>query len=117
MELIVNNNLFNVKCVMTSKDIQKGMMGKKFDKTFDGMLFIMKESNHSFWMKNCIIPLDILIIKNNVIVNIHSNCPPCHDEFDCPSYCGNGNIVLEIEGGSCEELNILPGDSVEYDLY
>ena len=33
MELIVNNNLFNVKCVITSKDIQNGMMDKKFDKS------------------------------------------------------------------------------------
>jgi uncharacterized membrane protein (UPF0127 family) len=65
MELIVNNNLFNVKCVITTKDIQKGMMGKKFDKSFDGMLFIMKDSNHSFWMKDCIISLDIIFIKNN----------------------------------------------------
>jgi uncharacterized membrane protein (UPF0127 family) len=66
-----------------------------------------------FWMKNCIIPLDIIMIKNNVIVNIHSDCPPCTDE-DCPSYCGMGNIVLELKGGSCERLNIQPGDTVEY---
>jgi uncharacterized membrane protein (UPF0127 family) len=32
----------------------------------------------------------------------------------CGSYCGNGNIVLEIEGGSCEKLGIEPGDTVEY---
>ena len=41
MELIVNNNLFNVKCVITTKDIQKGMMGKRFN-GFDGMLFFMR---------------------------------------------------------------------------
>ena len=69
-----------------------------------------------FWMKNCLIPLDIIVIKNNVIVNIHHNCPPCDDEFDCPSYCGNGNIVLEVEGGTCEIQNIQAGDSVEYIL-
>jgi uncharacterized membrane protein (UPF0127 family) len=60
-------------------------------------------------MKNCIIPLDIIIIKNNVIVNIHHDCPPCEGDM-CGSYCGNGNIVLEIEGGSCESLGILEGD-------
>ena len=64
-------------------------------------------------MKNCIQNLDIIIIKNNVIVNIHHNCPPCHDE-ECSSYCGNGNIVLEINGGDCERLGIEPGDIVEY---
>ena len=38
----------------------------------------------------------------------------CDDEYDCTSYCGNGNIVLELEGGSCEDLGIEPGDTVEY---
>jgi len=64
-------------------------------------------------MKNCIIPLYINKIKNNVIVNIHSNCPPCNED-PCPSYCGRGNIVLELDGGTCEELKIQPGDTVEY---
>jgi uncharacterized membrane protein (UPF0127 family) len=64
-------------------------------------------------MRNCIQNLDIIIIKNNVIVNIHHNCPPCNSK-ECSSYCGNGNIVLEIDGGACERLGIEPGDSVEY---
>ena len=88
-------------------------MNKKFDNPNDGLLFISEPKQQSFWMKNCIIPLDIIIIKNNVIVNIHHDCPPCNEE-PCPSYCGRGNIVLELEGGSCEDLNIQAGDSVEY---
>jgi uncharacterized membrane protein (UPF0127 family) len=59
--------------------------------------------------------LDIIIIKNNVIINIHHDCPPCSEE-PCPSYCGNGNIVLEVEGGTCEYLGIEAGDTVEYVL-
>ena len=113
MEVKINDNTFKVK-PLTDKDSQaEGMMGKDFDDTFDGMLFLMGGKEQCFWMKNCIIPLDILMIKNNVIVNIHENCPPCNDE-ECPSYCGMGNIVLEIPGGTCEELGIQPGDSVEY---
>ena len=34
----------------------------------------------------------------------------------CPTYCGNGNIVLEVEGGTCEKLGIESGDSVRYEL-
>jgi len=114
MKVKVNQNIFNVKTLVDKKSQTIGMMQKEFDETFDGLLFLMGGKKQCFWMKNCIIPLDIIIIKNNVIVNIHHDCPPCEDEFDCPSYCGRGNIVLEIEGGLCEELNIQPGDSVEY---
>ena len=34
---------FNVKCPMNDKDISNGMMGKKFDGDFNGMLFLMEE--------------------------------------------------------------------------
>jgi uncharacterized membrane protein (UPF0127 family) len=113
MNVKVGKNLFNVKTLVSPKEQKVGMMGKRFDDTFNGLLFLMGGDDQCFWMKNCIIPLDIIIIRNNVIVNIHHNCPPCLDE-DCPSYCGNGNIVLELEGGSCEKLDIEPGDVVEY---
>jgi uncharacterized protein len=105
MKVKINKNIFKVKTLVDEKSQAIGMMGKTFDNTFNGLL-----------MKNCLIPLDIIVIKNNVIVNIHHNCPPCDDEFDCPSYCGNGNIVLEVEGGTCEIKNIQAGDSVQYIL-
>ena len=114
MNVFVNDNMFKVRVCVSPETIQKGMMGQKFNSDFNGMLFMMgNNEEQSFWMKNCIIPLDILIIRNNVIVNIHYNCPPCNGN-KCPSYGGNGNIVLEVEGGSCEYLEIEPGDTVEY---
>jgi uncharacterized membrane protein (UPF0127 family) len=113
MKVKINDNVFNVKTLIDKKSQSIGMMGKTFDSSFDGLLFLMGDKKQCFWMKNCIIPLDIIIIKNNVIVNIHFDCPPCESD-DCPSYCGNGNIVLELEGGTCDILNIQPGDSVEY---
>jgi len=109
----INDVYFNVKTLTDPKSQRIGMMGKKFDNSFNGLLFLMGGSKQCFWMKNCIIPLDIIIIKNNVIVNIHHDCQPC-EEDPCPSYCGNGNIVLELEGGSCEFYDIQPGDSVNY---
>ena len=113
MKVKINDNIFNVKTLVDKKSQTIGMMHKRFDSTFDGLLFLMGGKKQCFWMKNCIIPLDIIIIKNNVIVNIHFDCPPCNED-PCLSYCGRGNIVLELEGGTCEDLNIQPGDSVEY---
>jgi uncharacterized membrane protein (UPF0127 family) len=103
MQVRINDNTFNVKTLIDQKSKAIGMMGKRFDSTFDGLLFLMGGDKQSFWMKNCIIPLDIIIIRNNVIVNIHHDCPPCR-----------GNIVLELEGGTCDYLGIEAGDTVEY---
>ena len=113
MKVKINDNLFKVKTLVDKKSQSIGMMGRVFDDSFDGLLFLMGGRKQCFWMQNCLIPLDIIIIKNNVIVNIHHSCPPCLKK-PCPSYCGNGNIVLEIQGGTCENLGIESGDSVEY---
>lgn len=113
MRVKINDFYLNVKTLIDPKSQRIGMMGRKFDDSFDGLLFLMGGKKQCFWMKNCIIPLDIIIIKNNVIVNIHHDCPPCYEE-PCPSYCGNGNIVLELDGGACQMLEIEPGDTIEY---
>ena len=113
MKVKINSNIFNVIALGDSESQSIGMMGKRFNKSINGLLFLMGGEKQCFWMKNCILPLDIIIIKNNVIMNIHSNCPPCKGN-NCASYCGNGNIVLELEGGTCEELGIEPGDVVKY---
>ena len=113
MEIIINNNLFNVKCVLTQKDTKNGMMGKKFDDEYDGMLFIMNDGSKSFWMKNCKIPLNIIFIEDNKIQTIQHNCQPCNTD-DCPHYKGFGSLVLEIEGGSCKRYDIKEGDRVYF---
>jgi uncharacterized membrane protein (UPF0127 family) len=113
MKVSINDNIFKVKVLIDKESQRVGMQKKRFNSEFDGLLFLMGGKEQCFWMKDCIIPLDIIMIKNNVIVNIHHNCPPCNDE-DCPSYCGKGNIVLEVEGGTCNELEIEPGDIVKY---
>lgn len=111
----IKNKPFNVKVCNSRKEIEEGMMGKKFD-GFDGMLFFMGEDEHSFWMKNCIIPLDIIFISNNLLINnIHHNCPPCDDIF-CDNYEGYGKYVLELPGGKCKELGITKGDSVKFNF-
>ena len=111
MKLSINEHNFKVKVVKTSKETQRGMMGKDFDNTFNGMLFIMDEGLHCFWMKNCIIPLDIIFIENETITKIHHNCSPCVSE-DCNNYCGTGDIILEVRGKTCRKLGIKEGDKV-----
>ena len=113
MKVTIGENIFEVKLSMTRKSISEGMMGKKFDNTFNGMLFIMPETTEqSFWMKNCIIPLDIIMINNNTITEIHENCEPCGKGSPCKSYRGFGNMVLEIGGGECTKNGINVGDNI-----
>ena len=111
----IKNTPFNVKVCNSRNEIEKGMMGQKFE-GFDGMLFFMGTGEHSFWMKNCIVPLDIIFINSNLIItDIHHNCPPCKGPL-CDHYEGYGKYVLELPGGKCEELGINEEDSVKFNF-
>lgn len=113
MKLKIKNNVINTKVMVSPKDIQTGMMGKTFNDSFNGMLFIMEGDEHCFWMRNCVVSLDIIFIKNNIIQKIYHDCPPCNED-ECPNYCGSGNIVLELPSGYCEENDIVEGDMVTH---
>ena len=114
MNVVINNNIFKVIPLFTSKDIQQGMMRKKFDGSFDGMLFFMDKGPHSFWMKNCLVSLDIIFIDGKKINVIQHQCKPCKTE-ECPSYEGYGDLVLELPGGTCEKYNINDGDFIYFE--
>ena len=111
MLININNHPFKVKTVFTTKDTQQGMMGKKFDNSFNGMLFLMNEGDHCFWMKGCLIDLDIIFINDNKITKIHHNCTPCNGD-NCPNFCGYGDSILELRGGTCNRLDIKKGDKI-----
>ena len=117
MKLIINDNVFKVKICMTPETIKNGMMGQRFNENFNGMLFMMPNEEHqSFWMKNCLTPLDIIFIDNNKkITTIHKNCPICN-ETNCPTYDGYGNYVLEVESGVCDLCGIEEGMDVKLTL-
>ena len=113
IKININDHIFNTKVLTEDNDIMLGMMGKKFTKKFDAVLFVMNTPKSSFWMKNCIIPLDIIFVKDNKITMIHHNCPPCKSKKSiCESYKGTGNFVLEVLGGTCKKLKIKEGNII-----
>ena len=63
MNLSINDNKFKVKLAITSSQIQNGMTGKNFNEEYNGLYFIMPyKGEQSFWMRDCLVPLDIIII-------------------------------------------------------
>jgi len=115
MKVKIGNNIFHVKVRHDNKGRAEGMMGKDFTDKYNGMLFIMDDDSNCFWMKQCVIPLDIIFIDGLTITKIHHDCPPCKSKKDeeCSNYCGHGRLILEIRGGSARELNIKKGDQIK----
>lgn len=118
MTISIGNTELPVKLAVTPHSIKTGMQGKRFTDEFQGMLFLMpNKKEQSFWMYDCIIPLDIIMIDGKTITTIHENCPPCDNELECISYEGYGDKVLEIPAGMSNELNIKKGDIVSFSLF
>jgi uncharacterized membrane protein (UPF0127 family) len=108
---------FQVEIAATPAQQRKGLMFRKSLAPDRGMLFTYsKPQPAAFWMKNTLIPLDILYIApSGKILSIVRNARP-YDETPLPS---GGLIlgVLEIAGGRAAQLGILPGDRVLHRIF
>ncbi len=102
--------------VKTLKELELGLMNRPALPKFSGMLFIFPdEKNRSFWMKNVLIPLDIIFISSKGRVNEITTLGPCQETEICQPYDSKtpAQYVLEINAGSTEKWKIIEGDIVE----
>jgi len=118
-KVCINDNCFIVEMAITIKEKQTGLMNRESLPPDSGMLFIYEEENiYPFWMKNTLIPLDIIWInKNKEIIYIENNALPCKLD-PCPIYNPKEKAIyiLEINGKLANSLKINIGDKVILDL-
>ncbi len=109
-----NVSRFSVEIADTDQTRATGLMNRDFMGQFAGMLFVYdSERAVSFWMKNTLIPLDMLFIdETGEVLRIHENAIP----LDLTSIPGGDGIqyVLEINGGMSSMLNIMPGAQIKH---
>lgn len=79
----------------------------------EGMVFLFPEPGfHPFWMKNTLVPLDIIWMDDSrTIVHIESGTPPCKAD-PCPSYGPLRLVssVLEVRAGTTAAEGLKVGD-------
>ena len=95
----------------------RGLMYVESLPMLEGMLFVYPEPQEvTFWMKNTLIPLDMLFVgPDGTILSVHENAIP-HDETTISG--GEGVIaVLEINGGMARRLGITVGDRLEHPVF
>ena len=109
------NYCFNIELAVTSEERSNGLMFRENLDFKKGMLFIFeREGKYSFWMKNTLIPLDIIWInKNKEVVFISENIQPCK-ENPCPIIepTKNAKYVLEINGGISKKIDLAVGNKI-----
>lgn len=98
-------------------DLQaKGLMFRDRMSLSAGMLFVFPQPKHaSFWMKNTLIPLDIIFLdRTGTVTRVHPQAVP-QDETAIDG--GEGvAMVLEINGGLAERMGIAAGSQLRSPL-
>lgn len=105
---------FRVEVAATDAQQEKGLMFRTRMGADEGMIFPENPPRRpAFWMRNTVIPLDIIFIgTDHRILNIAANAVP-YDETPLPA-AGPSSGVLELNGGRAAQLGIKPGDKVEW---
>ncbi len=104
----------SLEVAATPAERERGLMYRTSLAEGRGMLFVFDEDrNHSFWMKNTLIPLDILFIaRDGTVVGIHANATP---QSTADVAVGKpSRYVLEVPGGWAARLGVAAGAQVEF---
>ena len=108
---------FFVEIADTDAKRERGLMFRKEVPPDRGMLFDFKTPRDvAFWMKNTLVPLDIIYIQpDGVVLSIARNTTPL-SEAPIPS---GGPVVgvLELAGGRAAQIGLLPGDRIEHRIF
>jgi len=108
---------FEIDLALTDAERTRGLMFRDKLGPYEGMLFdFYQEAPVSFWMKNTLIPLDMVFIAGDGTVrHIHANAKPLSTDAIPSAY--PVRAVLEINGGSARLLGIKPGDKVKHPIF
>jgi uncharacterized membrane protein (UPF0127 family) len=109
---------FHVENADTGQRRETGLMCRTSLAADRGMLFDFRQPTDdvAFWMKNTLIPLDIVFIRpDGRVLSIARNARP----LDLTPLPAGGQIrgVLEIAGGRAAQIGLMPGDKVLHRIF
>jgi uncharacterized protein len=95
----------------------QGLMYRDRLREAHGMIFVFARTDvYPFWMKNTLIPLDMVWIdEGRRVVHVKTSVPPCQAD-PCPSYDPQvpARYVLEVAGGVAKQHGLKAGDLLQF---
>ncbi|MEP6994962.1 MAG: DUF192 domain-containing protein [Acidobacteriota bacterium] len=109
---------YSLELALTPDDQATGLMFRESLPERTGMLFLFPENApHHFWMKNTMIPLDMIWMdEGGTVLFISADTPPCKAD-PCPNYGPDvpARSVLEIAGGMAKKETIQVGSKLKFE--
>ncbi|MBJ7900587.1 MAG: DUF192 domain-containing protein [Cyanobacteria bacterium RI_101] len=110
-ELVLGETVIELEVARTPEEQAQGLMFRSELPPQRGMLFDFDSPRVArFWMKNTLIPLDMIFLRQGEIKAVLSKIPPC-DLDPCPVYGPWEEVdqVLELGAGEAARLGLEPG--------
>lgn len=110
-------HVFKAEMAVTEEQMRIGMMFRTSAPPGTGMMFDYggERAGVAFWMKNTLIPLDIIYINGRGTIVRIVNAKPL-DETPLPAAAPT-RAVFEIAGGTAAQLGIKAGDRVRHRIF
>jgi uncharacterized membrane protein (UPF0127 family) len=110
--------VYAVELARTPEEQAQGLMFRESLGERRGMIFLFSDARpHQFWMKNTMIPLDIVWLDGSGrVLFVSADTPPCRAD-PCPNYGPEipAPIVLEIAGGLAAKERVVVGSTIRLD--
>ncbi|HWB49919.1 MAG TPA: DUF192 domain-containing protein [Stellaceae bacterium] len=103
---------FTIELALSDAQMEQGLMFRRSMPANAGMLFDFKHpTNVTMWMKNTVIPLDMLFLdERGRVIDIHERAVPYSTDMIASRL--PARYVVELNGGTVARLGIKPGDQV-----
>lgn len=107
------NQTFLLEGAETQSEREKGLSGRSNLQPYRGMLFVFeKEEQQCFWMKNTLIPLDIIWFDaGKKVTHIERSVLPGSYPTN---YCATGKYVVELNAGQVDQAQIKVGRTLQF---
>lgn len=115
--ILPDGTRIELELAVTPEEHERGLMYRPHLAPERGMLFLFdKPLVPDFWMKNTLVPLDMVFIGNDgAVVDIAERVQPCHAD-PCPQYSPRAECVavLEIAAGSAAAHGVVRGAHLKF---
>ncbi len=119
----IKGTSFDLELALNNPQRERGLMGREEIPDDGGMLFVLPPEDPfpaelTFWMKGCLIPIDVIFLSlEGEVTAVHAMEPPAPGTPDekltrYRSY-GDAQFAIELRGGRAEELGVKRGDQIE----
>lgn len=115
--ILPDGKSIQVETARTPAERFRGLMFRSLLAADHGMLFIFERpGKNRFWMKNTLIPLDIIWLDaRKRIIHIENQVPPCQRD-PCPAYGPSADslYVLEVNAGVAHDRGLRIGMALQF---